>query len=208
MNKCSREDSAVSRSATLGPSVRKDASTWTENSTLSKWILHCPTTCGMHCPFAVAVVSRPVFQRPHSHSVPYRFVVSVSPASATTPQYPEIIADLFDRSLSIESLFFTQKELELIQRVNYLQIVSLHIEVHASTLSLSPVVFDLRSDSRISVSSKYHLSNFLFLIFRSTSVCNVDSTTLRPTFALHKLRAWYATSMHQNFLTSIKKRQW
>ena len=54
----SREGSAASRSAALDPSARKFVSACAVNSTRSSWVLHRPTACGLHCPFAAAFATK------------------------------------------------------------------------------------------------------------------------------------------------------
>ena len=68
----SRGGSAAGRSATPEPIARKCLSACAVSSIRSSWVLHRPTACGLHCPFAAAVVTksrRPTLARPfHSAS--------------------------------------------------------------------------------------------------------------------------------------------
>ena len=54
----SRGGSAAGRSAALDPRARKYLSACAVSSTRSSWVLHRPTTCGLHCPFAAAVATK------------------------------------------------------------------------------------------------------------------------------------------------------
>ena len=54
----SRGGSAASRSAALEPSARKHVSACAVSNTRSSWVLNRPTACGLHCPFAAAVVTK------------------------------------------------------------------------------------------------------------------------------------------------------
>ena len=54
----SRGGSAAGRSTTLEPSARKYVYPCAVSSTRSSWVLHRPTACGLHCPFAAAVATK------------------------------------------------------------------------------------------------------------------------------------------------------
>ena len=54
----SRGGTAAGRSATLDPNTHKYVSACAVSSTRSSWVLHLPTACGLHCPFAAAVATK------------------------------------------------------------------------------------------------------------------------------------------------------
>ena len=94
----SRGGSAAGRVATLEPSARKHVSACAVRSTRSNWVRHRPTACGLHCPFAAAVVTNSrsnlvpsppnlpyVSKSSDRTAVPQRFVFSASPASVAAP---------------------------------------------------------------------------------------------------------------------------
>ena len=82
------------------PSGRKYVSACAVSSTRSSWVLHLPTACGLHCPFAAAVVTKSrsnlvpspsslphVSKTSDRTATPYRFVFSTSPAIAAIPGF-------------------------------------------------------------------------------------------------------------------------
>ena len=96
----SRGGSAACRSAALDPSAREYVSACADSSTRSSWVLHLPTACGLHCPFAAAVATKsrsnlvpsppslPSISKTNDRTaVPQRFVFSASPTTAATPGF-------------------------------------------------------------------------------------------------------------------------